>query len=235
MRPLGPVALSPSKLTRGPLPTSSLRAHLKHSLSPKTEKHHLPGHYIPVQNEKPAERRIQEALGFPSPPTLKKANFRETPHVGRLPPGTSNVIRPVEVMPGATCSRSRARSASLGGHLGALRVCQSHKEESPGSGKHKAMTSAGGSTEHGGSLLTHTSSGGPLAAAQFISVWSKRLHVQKKKKKSPLGCLGLPTLKVTGKRKGHDFPVRVSRASSRNARLSEDPVQSRIHRSGRSS
>lgn len=155
MRPLGPVARSPSKLSRARLPTSSLSAHPKRSLSPKTEKHHFPGHYIPVQNEKPAERRIQEALGFPSPPTLKKANSREKFHIGQLPPRTSNVIHPVEVMPGATCSRSGPRSASLGGHLGALRVSQSHTEESPGTEKHRAMTSAGGSTEHVSSLLTH--------------------------------------------------------------------------------
>lgn len=155
-----------------------------------------------MQNEKPAERRTQEALGFPRPPTLKKANFREKLYAGRLPPRTSNVIRPVEAMPGTICSRSGGRLALPGGHLGALRVSQSHKEESPGTDDLRRARQ--------------------LAPHAHIVWWP--LGYSPAHFKSPLGCLGLPTSQVIRKRKGNDFPVRVSRASPVNTRLSEDPV-----------
>lgn len=84
-RPLGQVAHSPAKLTRVHLPSSSRSAHLKGSLNPKADKHHLPGHYIPVQDKKPAGNRLWEAPGHSSSQNLEKANLREEVHFGQLP------------------------------------------------------------------------------------------------------------------------------------------------------
>lgn len=104
MAPLGQAAPSPTTLTLVQLPASSLSCPRKGQLYPKTHRHHLPGHRIPVQNKKLAESRIQEALGLPSTPNLDKANVRQELHFGQLPK-TFEVTCPPGAAEGG-CSRS---------------------------------------------------------------------------------------------------------------------------------